>query len=110
MVMFVLTEVHPFTDGNGRVARAFLNAEFVAAGERRIIVPTVYRDDYLGGLRALSRQDHPMPFILMLDQAQRFTASVQWDDYATALADLMAANAMAVPEEGVRLRIPRTAL
>jgi len=27
-----------------------------------------------------------------------------------ALADLRAANAMAEPEEGVRLRIPRTAL
>lgn len=110
MVMFVITEVHPFTDGNGRIARAFMNAELVAAGERRIIIPTVYRDDYLGGLRALSRQDHPMPFILMLDQAQRFTASVRWDDYTTALADLRAANAMSVPEEGVRLRIPRTAL
>ena len=51
-----------------------------------------------------------MPLILMLDQAQRFTASVRWEDYATALTDLMAANAMALPEEGVRLRIPRTAL
>lgn len=110
MVMFVLTEVHPFTDGNGRIARAFMNAELVAARERRMIVPTVYRDDYLSGLRALSRQDHPMPYILMLDQAQRFTASVRWDDYAMALADLRAANAMAAPEEGVRLRIPRTAL
>jgi hypothetical protein len=110
MVMFVLTEVHPFTDGNGRIARALMNAELVAAGERRIIIPTVYRDDYLGGLRALSRQDHPMPFVLMLDQAQRFTGSVRWEDYATALADLMAANAMAPPGEGVRLRIPRAAL
>jgi Fic family protein len=109
MVMFVLTEVHPFTDGNGRLARAFMNAELVAAGEWRVVVPTVYRDDYLGGLRALSRQDHAVPFILMLDQAQRFTGSVRWDEYAAALADLAAANAMAPPEEGVRLRIPRTA-
>jgi hypothetical protein len=69
----------------------------------------VYRDDYLGGLRALSRHDHPMPFVLMLDQAQRFTGSVRWEEYAAALADLAAANAMAPPEEGVRLRIPRTA-
>lgn len=110
MVMFVLTEVHPFTDGNGRIARAFMNAELVAAGERRIIIPTVYRDDYLGGLRALSRHDHPMPFVLMLDQAQRFAGSVRWEEYAAALADLTAANAMAPPEEGVRLRIPRVAL
>lgn len=110
MVMFVLSEVHPFADGNGRISRAFMNAELVAAGHRRIIVPTVYREDYLGGLRALSRHDNPMPFILMLDQAQRFTASVRWDEYATALADLTDANAMAVAEEGVRLRIPRTAI
>lgn len=107
--MFVLTEVHPFTDGNGRIARAFMNAELVAAGERRIIVPTVYRDDYFGGLRALSLQDHPMPFVLMLDQAQRFTGSVRWEDFGTALADLAAANAMTPPEEGVRLRISWTA-
>lgn len=110
MVMFVLTEVHPFTDGNGRIARAFMNAELVSARERRVVIPTVYRDDYLGGLRALSRHDHPMPFILMLDQAQRFTGSVRWDDYGAALADVIAANAMAVPEEGVRLRIPRRAV
>jgi len=109
MIMFVLAEVHPFTDGNGRIARALMNAELVAAGERRVIVPTVYRDDYLGALRALSRQDTPMPLVLMLDQAQRFTASVRWDEYATARADLTAARAFAVPEEGVRLLIPRTA-
>ena len=109
MIMFVLAEVHPFADGNGRIARACMNAELVAAGERRIIVPTVYRDDYLGALRALSRQDVPMPLVLMLDQLQRFTASVHWDEYATALADLTAANAFAVPEEGVHLLIPRTA-
>ena len=109
MIMFVLAEVHPFPDGNGRIARAFMNAELVAGGERRIVVPTVYRDDYLGALRVLSRQDIPMPYVLMLDQAQRFTASVRWDEYATALADLMAAKAFAVTEEGWRLLVPRTA-
>jgi hypothetical protein len=110
MVMFIITEVHPFTDGNGRLARALMNAELVAAGERRIIIPTVFRDDYLGALRSLSRQDAPMPFILTLDEAQRFTASVRWEDYATALDDLTAASAFAPPEPGIRLRIPRTAV
>lgn len=110
MMMFLITETHPFNDGNGRLARAFVNAELVEAGERRIIIPTVYRDDYLGGLRALSRQDNPTPFLLMLDQAQRFTASVRWEPYATALADLTAANALTIGEPGVRLRIPLTAV
>jgi hypothetical protein len=110
MIMFVITEVHPFNDGNGRVARAFMNAELVAAKERRILIPTVYRDDYLGALRSLSRQDEPMPFMLMLDQAQRFTNSIRWDEYRTALADLTAARAFEAPEDGIRLLIPRTAV
>ncbi|MGH7514826.1 MAG: hypothetical protein ACREOQ_18115 [Gemmatimonadales bacterium] len=66
----------------------------------------MYREDYLGALRALSRQDNPTPFLLMVDQAQRFTASVRWGDYASALGDLAAANALAVGEPGIRLRIP----
>jgi hypothetical protein len=56
----------------------------------------------------LSRQDHAAPYLLMLDEAQRFTASIRWADFASAHADLTVANAMAAPEPGVRLRIPRT--
>ncbi|MBA3344349.1 MAG: Fic family protein [Gemmatimonadales bacterium] len=32
--------VHPFDDGNGRVARAFMNAELVSGGEGWILIPT----------------------------------------------------------------------
>jgi Fic family protein len=38
--MFLISEVHPFDDGNGRVARAFMNAELVAAGHCRILIPS----------------------------------------------------------------------
>jgi len=43
-MMFLISEVHPFADGNGRVARIMMNAELVAAGESRIVVRTVYRN------------------------------------------------------------------
>ena len=46
-MMFLIAEVHPFADGNGRTARIMMNAELAAAGEERIIVPTVYRANYL---------------------------------------------------------------
>src|SRR5205823_6347889 len=46
-MMFLVSEVHPFVDGNGRVARAMMNAELVATGQERIIIPTAYRTDYL---------------------------------------------------------------
>jgi Fic family protein len=58
-------------DGNGRVARVMMNAELIAGAQARIIVPTVFRDDYLDGLRMLSRQDRPGVLIQALRLAPR---------------------------------------
>ena len=57
--MFLVAEVHPFDDGNGRLARAVMNAEYVAGDEQRAVIPTITRMDYLRALRRLSRQDRP---------------------------------------------------
>lgn len=105
-VMFVLAEVHPFDDGNGRVARAFMNAELVSAGQRRILIPTVYREDYLTGLRVLTRQDHAAPLLAMLDYAQRYTATIDCSTYDGAVRMLQATNAFEAPRPEVRLRLP----
>ena len=43
----MISEVHPFNDGNGRIARVMMNAELVRADQSRIIVPTVFREDYI---------------------------------------------------------------
>ncbi len=99
-IMFLVSEVHPFNDGNGRIARVMMNAELVKAGERRIIIPTVLRDDYLGGLRALSRQTGTEPYIRMLTKAHKFTASLDFSDYAGAITGLQRANAFKEPKEG----------
>ena len=55
-IMFLITEIHPFEDGNGRVARVMMNAELVKAGYSKILIPTVFREDYLLALRKLSRK------------------------------------------------------
>jgi fido (protein-threonine AMPylation protein) len=62
-VMFVVAEVHPFNDGNGRLARLFLNAELTAGGHGRLIVPTSLRSDYLSCLEALTSGGNPEPFV-----------------------------------------------
>lgn len=104
-LMFLITEVHPFVDGNGRLARAVMNAELIAGMQRRILIPTVYRDDYIGALRLLSRQNNPTVLPKMLDIAQAFTAAVSFPDYASALAQLAESNAFRASDEA-RLLIP----
>lgn len=105
-VMFVLSEVHPFADGNGRVARAFMNAELVAAGEARVLIPTVFRGEYLAALRAQSRQGYAMPLAQVLAFGQRLVAAIGWDDFAEAQRQLASCHAFASPSDGVRLRLP----
>ena len=62
-VLFLVAEVHPFNDGNGRISRLGMNAELEAAGQARLIIPTSLRNDYLTVLEALTANGNPQPFI-----------------------------------------------
>ena len=109
-MMFLVSEIHPFADGNGRIARVMMNAELVADGEERIIVPTVFRDNYLAALRALTRTGHPDPLIGVLDYAQRWTLAVNWTSIPDTTRELEGCNAFLASDEaeaeGLRLRMP----
>jgi hypothetical protein len=109
-MMFVVAEVHPFVDGNGRTARIMMNAELVAAGEQRIVIPTIYRANYLSALKALSQGGRTEPLIRMLDFAQKWTAAIEWRTLDNARRELERCNAFLKPEvadqEGKRLRMP----
>jgi hypothetical protein len=104
-MMFVVSEVHPFIDGNGRVARAMMNAELVAGGQERIIIPTAYRTDYLSALKAISQNGHTDPLVRMLDVAQRYTHSIDWSSMATAHTMLEETNAF-TEGELAKLKLP----
>lgn len=73
-IMFLVAEVHPFADGNGRIARVMMNAELVSESLPTIIIPTVFREDYLMALRALTRRERPGPLVDMIHRAQKFSA------------------------------------
>ncbi|WP_442594968.1 Fic family protein [Parapusillimonas sp. JC17] len=79
MTMFVVSEVHPFKDGNGRTARLAMNCILSAAGQLRIIVPTVYREDYLLPLKSLSNHADATPNVRAMVRIHSWTASF---DYA----------------------------
>ncbi|MCC6539572.1 MAG: Fic family protein [Bryobacterales bacterium] len=109
-MMFLVAEVHPFSDGNGRTARLMMNAELVAAGESRILIPTIYRNTYLMAQRALSQNGNAAALLRVMDFAQKYTAAVDFSSLAGARALLEQTNAFLDSNEaeatGVRLRLP----
>lgn len=109
-MMFLVSEVHPFADGNGRIARVMMNAELVSAGEERIVIPTIFRSNYLSALKALSNLHNPTPLVRTLDFAQRWVAAVPWGDLNQTRTVLDSCNAFMDPQEaddrGIRLKLP----
>ncbi len=103
-MMFLISEVHPFIDGNGRIARIMMNAELVRGKQSKIIIPTVFRDDYISALRRLSRLADPVPYIKMLQFAHEFSAALFGEDKEKMYNLLVASNAFSDPDEST-LRI-----
>lgn len=97
-MMFMCSEVHPFTDGNGRVSRIMMNAELVRAGQVRLIVPTVFREDYILALRKLSRSKEPDTYIKVLLKLQDFSKNLFGEDFNALNEYLMECNAYNEPE------------
>jgi hypothetical protein len=108
--LFLVSEVHPFDDGNGRVARAAMNAELSVVGQARIVIPISYRSEYQDALRGLSREGQCEPYVRMLAHAWRWTAAMPWHDRPAALGQLAATHALLdatdAARAGVRLTLP----
>lgn len=103
-IMFVISEVHPFNDGNGRTARVFLNAELTARDQSKIIIPTIYREDYLLALKKFSQKKDPEVYVKMLDKAHCFSETVLGDNMEEMQSYLENCNAFKEPEEHFRLK------
>jgi len=97
-VMFLVADVHPFVDGNGRTARIMMNAELVSAGQSTIIIPTVFRDDYLNSLRALTRRERAALLVRALVRAQKFS-HLEFSPYPRILKELTQRNWFREPDD-----------
>jgi hypothetical protein len=108
--LFLISEVHPYDDGNGRIARAAMGAELTAAGQTRLLVPIVFRNEYQTALRSLSRAGRFELYARTLAFAWRWTASIPWADRVAVDGHLVATNALTdstdAERTGVRLELP----
>ncbi len=99
-MMFMISEVHPFLDGNGRIARVMMNAELSSKGLVKIIVPTVFREDYMGALRKLTRQQIADPYIRMMLKAYDFSATLKQESLEEMEQHLNSCEAFKEPTDG----------
>jgi len=102
----VVSEIHPVSDGNGRLARVMMNVELAAGLQSRIIIPTVFRDDYLGALRRLTRQGDPRVLIKTLRYGHDYTAQTDFSTLGRPTDSLRATHAFNEPESAERLQLP----
>ena len=75
-------------------------SELTKANDCRIIIPTVYRDDYVTALKAFSQTRQIDPVVRMFERAQAFTASMDYSTYEAAKASFTAASAFIESHKG----------
>jgi len=105
-MMFLVAEVHPFMDGNGRMARVMMNAELITGGQSRIFIPSVYRNEYVASLKRLTNHHDPDSFIRVMGNAQKFTSRIDFTDLQQARQILHGCNAFTDPADDTKLQMP----
>lgn len=96
------TEIHPFEDGNGRMSRIILNNYLSLANKKRIIIPNVFGEDYILGLKAFSNSNNTVPIIKTLNRAAQITNAVPYHTDIKDLIDFLNNNsAFCLPQESM---------
>lgn len=82
---FLIADVHPFDDGNGRISGIIMTKELVGSNLCRVVIPTVYRENYLDALRCLTRRLEAAPLERTLAFAQKLTNACTANDLDYAI-------------------------
>ena len=84
-----------------------MNCMLSATNLSRIVIPTVYREDYLLPLKALSHNEVAEPLLASLGRAQRWSAAFDYAQPRPALRDALArCNAFQEDIRNYRLLFP----
>lgn len=67
MVHIIFVNIHPFVDGNGRVARLLMNLALLQSGYNIVVIPPVVRTDYISALKD-SNVGNYVPFVNFISE------------------------------------------
>jgi len=70
-----------------------MNAELSVVNACRIIVPTLFREEYLDCLRVLTREGQAEPFLAAMQKIQHWTANFNYHDLDEVIHQMTACNA-----------------
>lgn len=91
---FLISEVHPFDDGNGRLSRLVMNSELTRTGASRIIIPTLYHPQYVDCARALTRKNEPEGFVRSLAKMARWSSQFGFESLDALIESVRKTNAL----------------
>ncbi len=67
MVHIIFVNIHPFVDGNGRVARLLMNLALLQSGYNIVVIPPIVRADYISALKD-SNNGNYVPFVNFISE------------------------------------------
>jgi fido (protein-threonine AMPylation protein) len=102
-IHFMISEIHPFGDGNGRLSRIMMNSELVSQDQYKLIMPIVHRESYLNGLRSATRRGRFRTMVKVIHQMQCYTASLDWTEYNEVRSAIQEDAADKDPDEGITI-------
>ena len=91
---FLVSEVHPFDDGNGRLLRLVMNLELTRTGLGRIVISTLYHPQYVDCARILTRTNDPAGFVSSLAKMARWSSQFHYSNLDALITTLRATNAL----------------
>jgi Fic family protein len=103
---FLVSDVHPFNDGNGRLSRIFMSRELISHGLSHVVVPTAFREDYLSAMRAMTRRSEPDILVRSIMKCQEISAACASEDIEESLNKWAGTHAFLEDGRYVDFRIP----
>ena len=90
---FLISDIHPFEDGNGRISRLMMNAELSRVGLCRVIIPTLFHLQYVDCAKQLTRYNDPAGYVKTIALMAQWTAQFNYADLPKLILDLTKTNA-----------------